>query len=241
MVKRMKAFLFLRGKGLLSNRSLLLQILMPAVILYMYRYIYSLDILNEVPKKQLLLFCAPFTIVLAAGSLIAIILAEEKEKNNYRELRLNGVSIDEYCVSVIIYPIFIAVIYMIAIPLFLDISFTNSLVIGYVLAVNSITLVIVLLYLLIGLVVKTQIAAQVMSIPLMLIIIFLPTVSLIDPKFEIVTEYSFMGFFTDYVNDWEKFSLINKTKESVIYLGWVVILLSGIYYYKRLDSDFIEK
>lgn len=174
----MKAFLFLRGKGLLSNRSLLLQILMPAVILYMYRYIYSLDVLNEVPKKQLLLFCAPFTIVLAAGSLIAIILAEEKEKNNYRELRLNGVSIDEYCVSVIIYPIFIAVIYMIAIPLFLDISFTNSLVIGYVLAVNSITLVIVLLYLLIGLVVKTQIAAQVMSIPLMLIIIFLPTVSL---------------------------------------------------------------
>lgn len=71
----MKAFLFLRGKGLLSNRSLLLQILMPAVILYMYRYIYSLDILNEVPKKQLLLFCAPFTIVLAAGSLIAINLS----------------------------------------------------------------------------------------------------------------------------------------------------------------------
>ncbi len=92
MFRRFVALLWLRLQIILSNKSVFLQVVMPAGLIYLYKFMMDSQ---SGPKEQMgvayLMMCIPFSLALAVGSPILTILAEEKEKNNLKTLLLSGV------------------------------------------------------------------------------------------------------------------------------------------------------
>lgn len=92
MFRRFIALLWLRLQIILSNKSEFLQVVMPAGLIYLYKFMMDSQ---SGPKEQMgvayLMMWIPFSLALAVGSPILTILAEEKEKNNLKTLLLSGV------------------------------------------------------------------------------------------------------------------------------------------------------
>lgn len=224
MFRQFMALLWLRCQIILSNKSVLLQVLMPAALIYLYRFMIDSQ---SGPKDQMalvyLMICLPFAIVLAVGSPILTILAEEKEKSNLKTLLLSGVNTSEYLLSTLVVPVVLSAIYLVVAPLILDVPIDhlpNYCIIG-----SATALAIVLLYLLLGLLVKSQVMAQVVTVPTMLITAFLPMLSSMDKTVAKVTDYSFMGLFTKFFTKWEDFSWHRAILQTSSLIVWILVLL----------------
>lgn len=224
MFKRMSALLWLRLQIIFSNKSILLQILMPFAFVYFYKYL--LDTQGNGGEQQalvLLAICLPFSLVMAVGNPITVILSEEKEKRNLRTLLMSGVKGYEYLASTLVLPFFLTLIIMGTVPLILGISIDNLLNYSVIILLTSI--VIILLYLFLGLVTRSQVEAQIISIPAMLLVAFLPMVANLDKSVAKVVDYSFMGLFTEYVTKWEGFSWGETIQTSLSLVSWVILLI----------------
>ena len=90
---------------------------------------------------------------------------------------------------------------------------------------GSVALIVLLLYLSLGLVVKSQVMAQVVSIPTMLIIAFLPMLSGMDKTLSKVTDYSFMGLFTKFFSKWESFSWSHAHLQLYSWIVWLFAII----------------
>lgn len=224
MFRQFMALLWLRCQIILSNKSILLQVLMPAVLIYLYRFMIDSQ---SGPKAQMalayLMICIPFAIVLAVGNPILTILADEKEKKTLKTLLLSGVNTSEYLLSTLVVPIVLTVVYLTLTPLILDVPIDH--LVNYCLVGSATALVIALLYLLLGLLVKSQVMAQVVAVPTMLISAFLPMLSGMDKTVAKVTDYSFMGLFTKFFTKWEKFSWHHATLQILSLFIWLLVLL----------------
>ena len=110
-----------------------------------------------------------------------------------------------------------------AVPLILRISIENLVNYGAIVFLTS--LVIILIYLFLGLVTRSQVEAQVISIPAMLLVAFLPMLANLDKSLGTFVDYSFMGLFTDYVTKWRAFSWNEALQSSLAVAGWFVLLI----------------
>ena len=195
----------------------------------------ALDAISfSIDKGQIFGFLGPSgsgkttTINILTGQLTAdsgrsSILAEEKEKNNLKTLLLSGVNTSEYLLSTLAAPAVLSAIYLIIAPLILDVPIDhlpNYCIIG-----SATALAIVLLYLLLGLLVKSQVMAQVVTVPTMLITAFLPMLSSMDKTVAKVTDYSFMGLFTKFFTKWEDFSWHSAILQTSSLIVWILVLL----------------
>ena len=224
MFRQFLALLWLRVQIIITNKSVLLQMVTPAGLVYLYKFM--MDSQTD-PKEQMgvlnLMLCIPFTLVLAVGSPILTILAEEKEKNNLKTLLLSGVKNSEYLLSTLIIPLILSVFYLVITPLILGVKIDNLT--NYYIISGGVALIVLLLYLSLGLVVKSQVMAQVVSIPTMLIIAFLPMLSGMDKTLSKLTDYSFMGLFTKFFNKWDDFSWNHAYLQISTWLVWLFVIL----------------
>lgn len=224
MLNRVCALLWLRIQVIFSNKSLLLQILIPFAFVYFYKYL--LNTQREVRGQEnlfLLAICLPFSLAMAVGNPITVILAEEKEKYNLRTLLLAGIKKREYIISTLILPVLLSFIVMVTVPFLLGISIVNIL--SYSIVVLLTATVVMALYLFMGLVTRSQVEAQVFSIPAMLFVAFLPMMSNLDGGIAKVVDYSFMGLFTEYVAEWKDFSWEKAIPTLFSLLCWFLILV----------------
>lgn len=107
MFKRLSALLWLRFQIIFSNKSILLQILMPFAFVYFYKYLLDMQTRGGEQESLLVLaICLPFSLAMAVGNPITVILSEEKEKKNLRTLLVSGVKRSEYLASTLILPFF---------------------------------------------------------------------------------------------------------------------------------------
>lgn len=229
MFKRMSALLWLRLQIIFSNKSILLQILMPFGFVYFYKYL--LDTQGGGGDQQALLLlatCLPFSLVMAVGNPITVIMSEEKEKGNLRTLLMSGVKGYEYLISTLILPIFLTLIVMGMVPLILGISINNLL--NYSIIVLMTSIVIILFYLFLGLVTRSQVEAQIISIFAMLLVAFSPMVANLDKSMAKFVDYSFMGLFTEYVTKWDRFSWGETIQPSFSLVSWGVLLIICIFW-----------
>lgn len=226
MFKRISALLWLRLRIIFSNKSILLQILIPFVFVYFYKYL--LNTQGEVEGQEalfLLAICLPFSLAMAVGNPITVILSEEKEKHNLRTLLLSGVKGYEYITSTLILPFLLALIIMVVVPLILGVSIASFL--NYAIVILLTSIVIIMLYLFLGLLTRSQVEAQVFSVPAMLLVAFLPMLSNLDKNVAKVVDYSFMGLFTEYVTKWRDFSWNEAFSTSVSLVCWIILLIIG--------------
>lgn len=170
--------------------------------------------------------CLSFSLALAVGSPITIILSEEKEKYNLQTLLLSGVKGSEYILSTMFLPFLLTFVIMGTTPLILGVTIVHTF--NYITIVLLTSLSIILFYLLIGLTAKSQVVAQVISLPAMILVAFLSMLSGLDKTVAKITDYSFMGLFTKCFTKWEGFSWNKTLIPNLTLLIWIVLLLTLI-------------
>ena len=214
MIKRISALIWLRTQMILSNGAMLFQIVFPYGMLVAYDHFMNKDG-NPQTAVQILFMMIPLALSLSVGSMITIMLAEEKEKKNLKTLFLSGIHSVEYLISILFYPIVLAVITIVSFPMIVKADLS-----GRWMEYGAIC--VILLNLLVGALTDTQAKAQVNGVIPMMGIAFLPMFSMLSDAVSKVTYYTFMGNFVDFFTK-NDFAL---TAQNFIVPGvWIVVLL----------------
>ncbi|SEP72336.1 ABC-2 type transport system permease protein [Streptococcus equinus] len=224
MFEKFKALLWLRRKIIISNKVILLQVLMPIGLTFLYKFM--IDNQSEVQGDlgvPYLMICLSLAFVLAIGGPVLTVMAEEKEKNTLKVLILSGVHFFEYIMSTIFLPLIISALYIVILPIILDVHIENLL--SYVVVCSLTIIAILLLYILLGLLAKSQVMAQTFAVPTMLVSAFLPMLSSMNETISKVVDYSYVGLFTKLFTQWESFSWNKSILQLSSLLIWIVFLL----------------
>ena len=241
MSNKLKGMIWLRGQATLANKSILLQVLMPIFIIFLYKFIFSL---NGAGKELgadrlatlLMNISLPFSLAMSVGTPIIIILAEEREKHNLQSLRLAGVTAGQYILSALIWPTIIGIFYIIITPILAGAKLSNQ-VFSYGLVLLLTLLVLIFFFLMVGLFCKNQVMAQSLSAPAMLLVIFIPMFSNMSEDLFKVLRYSFLGLFTSYMRDWSHFHLWSG--ELLALVLWL-LLFAGISFYLMRNMKVLD-
>jgi len=242
MSNKFKGMIWLRGQVTLANKSILLQVFMPIFLIFLYKFIFSLNGAGKeigVDKLAIMLLTIslPFSLAMSVGTPIIIILAEEREKHNLQSLRLAGVTAGQYILSALIWPAIIGIFYIIITPILAGAKLSNQ-VFSYGLVLLLTLLVLIFFFLMVGLFCKNQVMAQSLSVPAMLLVAFIPMFSNMNEDLFKVLRYSFMGLFTTYMKDWSNFQIWSG--ELLALVLWL-LLFAGLSFYlmshmKSLDD-----
>lgn len=130
MSSKLKGMIWLRGQVTLANKSILLQVFMPIFLIFLYKFMFSLngaskEIGADKLATMLLTISLPFSLAMSVGTPIIIILAEEREKHNLQSLRLAGVTAGQYILSVLIWPAIIGIFYIVITPILVGAKLSN--------------------------------------------------------------------------------------------------------------------
>ena len=216
MLNQMKSLIWLRKKVIKSNKSMVLQVILPLGFAFLYKHIYEIQgTLTNSMKVNLLGICLALSLSLSVGNPISTIVSEEKEKNILRTLLLSGVNSTNYILSVLFYPVLI--------PRILELNIENNYS-AYLIISLATSLVMMLINLFIGLISKTQVSAQVISVPVTMISMFIPMLSGISKGFDNVTKYSYMGLFTKSLHHLETFNWQDYYQSTFALVVWIVLL-----------------
>ena len=219
MFNQLKSLLWLRKRVIKSNKTIILQILLPLGFAFLYKHIYEIQgSLNNSMKVNLLGNCLALSLSLSVGNPISTIVSEEKEKNILRTLFLSGVNSTNYILSVLFYPVLISLVMTTAIPRILELNIENNYG-AYLIILLATSLVMMLINLFIGLISKTQVSAQVISLPVSMI----SMLSGISKGFANITKYSYMGLFTKSINQLETFKWQDQIASSLSLLAWLLL------------------
>ena len=242
MSNKLKGMIWLRGQETLANKSILLQVLMPVFFVFLYKFIFSLNGAGKelgADRLAILLMniSLPFSLAMSVGTPIIIILAEEREKHNLQSLRLAGVTAGQYILSALIWPAIIGVFYIVITPILAGAKLSNQ-VFSYGLVLLLTLLVLIFFFLMVGLFCKNQVMAQSLSVPAMLLVIFIPMFSNMNEDLFKVLRYSFLGLFTILMKDWSNFQFWSG--ELLALVLWL-LLFAGLSFYlmshmKSLDD-----
>ena len=127
MLNQMKSLIWLRKKVIKSNKSMVLQVILPLGFAFLYKHIYEIQgTLTNSMKVNLLGICLALSLSLSVGNPISTIVSEEKEKNILRTLLLSGVNSKNYILSVLFYPVLISLVMTTAIPRILELNIENN-------------------------------------------------------------------------------------------------------------------
>ena len=219
----MKSLIWLRKKVIKSNKSMVLQVILPLGFAFLYKHIYEIQgTLTNSMKVNLLGICLALSLSLSVGNPISTIVSEEKEKNILRTLLLSGVNSKNYILSVLFYPVLISLVMTTAIPKILELNIETHYG-PYLIVSFATSLVMMLINLFIGLISKTQVSAQVISLPVSMISMFIPMLSGISKDFDNVVKYSYMGLFTKSISQLETFKWQTQVASSLSLLAWLLL------------------
>ena len=242
MSNKLKGMIWLRGQATLANKSILLQVLMPIFIIFLYKFIFSLNGAGKelgADRLAILLMniSLPFSLAMSVGTPIIIILAEEREKHNLQSLRLAGVTAGQYILSALIWPAIIGIFYIVITPILVGAKLSHHLF-SYSLVLLLTMLVLIFFFLMVGLFCKNQVMAQSLSVPAMLLAAFIPMFSNMSEDLFKVLRYSFLGLFTIFMKDWSNFQFWSG--ELLALVLWL-LLFAGLSFYlmshmKSLDD-----
>ena len=242
MSNKFKGMIWLRGQVTLANKSILLQVFMPIFLIFLYKFIFSLNGAGKeigVDKLAIMLLTIslPFSLAMSVGTPIIIILAEEREKRNLQSLRLAGVTAGQYILSALIWPAIIGIFYIVVTPILIGAKLSNQ-VFSYGLVLLLTLLVLIFFFLMVGLFCKNQVMAQSLSVPAMLLVAFIPMFSNMNEDLFKVLRYSFLGLFTIFMKDWSNFQFWSGELFALVL--WL-LLFAGLSFYlmshmKSLDD-----
>ena len=93
----------------------------------------------------------------------------------------------------------------------------------YYLIVLLTAVAVMLIYLFIGMVCKTQISSQIVSLPITMISLFIPTFLGMSDTFDTVIKYSHMGLFTNALSDLDHFKWQDQKASLIALIIWILV------------------
>lgn len=220
MLRRINALVWLRNQILISNKNLSIQMLLPYILLFLYKKF------MDASGMTLMFVCLSMAISMSIGGMISTIIAEEKEKNMLKTLLLSGVRYNEYILSVLIHPVLITVITMILFP-FLTESKLDGLYLEYIVVTALTSLVVMLINMCIGLLSSTQAKAQVNALPFTFLVALLPMFASANESLNEFVDYTFMSAYTRFFTD-TNFSLDDSSIKVLVLWNILLVALSYV-------------
>ena len=197
MRKQLKSLMWLRRRIILSNKSLLLQVMLPFGFPYLYKKLYEVQgTLNEETKFNLLA--------------------------SLRTLLMSGIKVKSYFISTLIFPFAISLASALLIPNILEIDLGKQSDTYYLIVLLT-AVAVMLIYLFIGMVCKTQVSSQIVSLPVTMISLFIPTFSGMSDTFDTVIKYSHMGLFTNGLSDLDHFKWQDQKASLIALIIWILV------------------
>lgn len=215
MFKRISALIWLRNQQLVTNKNLLVQVLLPFLLVFLYKTFLDMKGIG------LVFTCLSMVFSVSVGISISTLVSEEKEKKNIKTLLLSGVHYSEYIFSIFFYPIIITLLSILLLPILANADI-SAVYVEYLIVTFITAIIIMLLNLIVGLLSDTQSKAQVNSLPILIMTTFLPIFSSMKEDLKNIVDWTFMGAYTNLFID-ETFHLTDKSV--VVLLIWLVILV----------------
>ena len=221
MRNHVEAILWKQCKDTLKNKTVLIQFLMfPLMTVIMEN---AMDI-PGMPERFFANLFAVMYIGMAPLTCMAAIISEEKEKNTLRVLQMCNVKAMEYLLGNAVYIISMCML--------------GSLVIGLAGGYQGRTLVIFMLVMLlghsiavllgatIGAISKNQMMATSVTVPVMMVLSFLPMLSMFNETIGKVAKFVFSGQLYVMINNMEA---MQWNLENTAILGGNVVLVLGVF------------
>jgi ABC-2 type transport system permease protein len=169
-LRRIKALTKKEFKSFTKNTNVLLMCMLPIIFSIIYSYIYGSY--EDVPKLMVLLLCLNMNLIMCSSFTIAMLIAEEKEKNTLRTLLLSGVSALEFLFGKVVLTLILSTITNILIFFICGMDFKY---LGWFLLISTLVIIsMIIIGALIGMFSKNQMSTSVVGMPVMLILLLIP-------------------------------------------------------------------
>lgn len=221
MSNHIRAILWKQLKDTLKNKTILIQFLMfPALTVVMENAIQ----MNGMPKHFFANLFAVMYLGMAPLTSMAAIISEEKEKNTLRVLQLSNVKSLEYLLGNALYIWCMCMIGSVVIGMAGDYQGEDLVRFLIIMAIGH--LISILVGATIGVISKNQMAATSLTVPVMMILSFLPMLSMFNETIQKVSKVIYSEQLYLLMNDLENF---NITSELVIVLLCNAVLVVGAF------------
>lgn len=206
-------------------------------------FLYKIQIPSDAPIK---LVAAMFgmeigtSFTMVGMPLVALMIAEEKEKNTLRALMTSSVTGTDYLLGTIIIPFILNIAVIFIFPLILNFPY-DMINIPMLLLVSALgTFSGVIIGFAVGVFSKTQNQASIASLPIMLGLMLIPMLGNMIPIFAKISPYTISGVMSEYVIGMaDKINYILPIKEWIVLGAWIIIpLIFAIIGYKKSELDY---
>ena len=172
-VRRVNALFKKEIKDLGKNMNVLLMCMMPIIFSIIYSKLFGGSTSGEhIGKIDILFMCLGMNLVLVSSFVIAMLIAEEKEKNTLRTLMLSGVSPLEFLAGKALITILVSVIINIA--MFFIVGIDARYLGTYILLTTLVVFSMIEIGAVVGIIAPNQMATGVIGMPVLMILLMIP-------------------------------------------------------------------
>ncbi|MDF2803285.1 MAG: putative transporter rane component protein [Anaerocolumna sp.] len=235
-LKRIKALTKKELKGLVKNQNVLIMSLLPLFFGILYNNLYSSS--NFMDKILILIMCVNMNLTLCGSFIIAMLIAEEKEKNTLRTLLLSGVSALEFLIGKIVITLLLTQLSNLV--LFFIIGFDMKSLGWYLLYTFFVSISMIILGSLIGLIAPTQMSTGVIGMPILFLLLIIPMFADFNVTFQKIAaftpNYNMNLLITNLIQSGSV--SIDKLRSVVTILVWIVLsIVAFLVTYKKVGID----
>jgi ABC-2 type transport system permease protein len=138
-------------------------------------------------KMDILFLCASMNLVLVSSFIVAMLIAEEKEKNTMRTLLLSGVTSFEFLAGKMIITLLISEFTSILMFFIIDIDRQYFGI--YILVTTLVIICMIELGAMIGLIAPNQMSTGVVGMPILLVLFLLPVLAILNDSIKKIAEF----------------------------------------------------
>lgn len=186
-LRRIKALTKKEFKSFTKNSNVLLMCMLPIMFSIIYSYIYGSNE-NGVPKLMVLLLCLNMNLIMCSSFTIAMLIAEEKEKNTLRTLLLSGVSALEFLFGKVVLTLILSTLTNILIYFICGIEVKY---LGWFLLISTLVIIsMIIIGALIGMFSKNQMSTSVVGMPVLLVFLLIPMMAEFNENIRNVAKFT---------------------------------------------------
>lgn len=195
-IRKIMAIFLKQLKETGKNKEVLLQFLMFPLIAFLMSYFIEL---KDMPQNYFVILFATMFVGMAPLTSIAAIISEEKEKNTLRILMMSNVKASEYLFGIGSY-IFLAC--MAGTAVFAMTGHYSGLKLVEFVCIMAVGIIIsILLGATIGITSRNQMGATSVTVPVMLVLSFLPMLAAFNDKIKLVSQFLYSQQVQNRIND----------------------------------------
>ncbi|MBU3091037.1 ABC transporter permease [Clostridium sp. CF011] len=238
-IRRVNALFKKEIKDLSKNMNVLLMCMMPIILSVIYSKLFGGSTSGaHMQEAYILSMCLNMNLTLVSSFVIAMLIAEEKEKNTLRTLMLSAVSPLEFLAGKAIITLLVSVI--INISIFFIIGIDAQYLGRYILLTTLVVFSMIEIGAVIGIIAPNQMATGVIGMPVLMILLMVPIFAKFNKTLariaEILPNYN-MDIMLEKVF---KGQIIGTESAYGIFviLAWIVIAAGGfVYIYSKRGLD----